>query len=128
MKLAVGLGLSIALGLPALAAITPPPKSPPPQPYVPPQTVEEDRSCLDVMVERIDPDAEIMLRNTCALRVNFALCVRRSDDAQGAVSRGSLSPTAVHGELVRFTPQTKTFTHKAAFCSGITCKVAAPEC
>ena len=128
MKQAVALTLSTLLAAPALAAIAPPPRPAQPQPYVPPQAIEEDRSCLDIVVEHSRPDAEILLRNTCALRVNFALCVRRSDDAQGAISRGSLSPSAVYGEPVRFTPQTKTFTHQATFCSGVTCKVAAPDC
>lgn len=119
--------LPLAAG-PALAAVTPPPKAPTPQTYELPQLVaEEDRSCLEITVAPAQGGSEILLRNGCALRVNWALCVRRQDEPP-TLAHGSLSPAAVAAETVAQASREKTFTHRASFCSGITCKVVDPEC
>jgi hypothetical protein len=120
---------SLVMAWPTLAAA---PSAPPPtatRPYEPPKVqVESDPTCLAETIESARPTASILLRNTCAIRVNFALCVRRSDDAKGQVSHGSLAPAAVFGQDVAFTPKTQHFTHRANFCSGLTCQVADPDC
>ena len=100
-----------------------------PRQYEPPKTqVDEDPACVVSVVQPKAPTANILLRNVCAVRVNFALCVHRSDDQQPTVTRGSLSPAAVYDQDVPFTSKTKTFTHRSNFCAGLTCEVAAPDC
>jgi hypothetical protein len=120
---------ALALAGPALAAVTPAPPPPAPRPFLPPKAeLGEEPSCL---AETIDsaPNAGILLRNTCAIRVNFLLCVRRSDEAKGTVTRGSLAPEAVYSQDVPFTAKTRHFTHRAHFCPGITCEViTVPDC
>jgi hypothetical protein len=119
----------LALGSSALAATTPPKPLGQPRPYEPPRVqVGEDPSCLAVTVERTGRGATILLRNVCALRVNWALCVRRSDDAKPMLAKGSLSPAAVGEQVIPFTSKTKTFAHAETFCTGIICEVATPEC
>jgi len=100
-----------------------------PRTYEPPKVqVDGDPTCLAETVESTRPNASILLRNTCAVRVNFALCIRRSDEAKGQVTRGSLSPAAVYGQDVPFNAKTQHFTHKANFCSGLVCEVTEPDC
>jgi hypothetical protein len=102
---------------------------PEPKPYEPPKVLVEDTaSCLAVTVERSRQGATIFLRNTCAIRVNWSQCIRRSDDARPLISKGSLSPAAVDEQLIPFTSKTKTFAHSETFCSGLMCEVATPEC
>ena len=120
--------LVLALGAPALAAVTPPPQSVAPRPYEPPKAdTGEEPSCLAETIES-GPKAGILLRNTCALRVNFMLCVRRSDETKGVVTQGSLAPAAVYAQDVPFTAKTRHFTHRANFCPGLTCEVTVPDC
>jgi hypothetical protein len=120
---------SLALTGPALAAAPSGPPPTAPRPYEPPKAqVESDPTCLAETVESSRPNASILLRNTCAIRVNFALCIRRSDEAKGQISHGSLAPAAVYGQDVAFTPKTQHFTHRATFCSGLICEVADPDC
>jgi len=120
---------SLTLAVPALAAAPSGPPATAPRPYEPPKAqIESDPTCLAETVDSARPNASILLRNTCAIRVNFALCVRRSDEAKGQVSHGSLAPAAVYGQDVAFTSKTQHFTHRANFCSGLTCEVADPEC
>lgn len=129
LRAALAAALALGLGGAAAAAVTPAPRPPAPQLYAPPQLApEEDRTCLGVRVETDQVDAEILLRNNCALRINFALCVRRADEAGVQIATGSLSPAAVHGEIVRLGARSQAFTHRANFCSGVMCKVAPPEC
>jgi len=118
----------IAVAGPALAAPTAPILIRP-RTYEPPKAqIDSDPTCLAETVESTRPNAGILLRNTCAIRVNFALCVRRSDEAKGQVTHGSLAPAAVYGQGVTFTPKTQHFTHRANFCSGLICEVTDPEC
>jgi hypothetical protein len=113
----------------AFAATTPPKPIGQPQPYEPPKVqVEDTASCLEVSIERGGHGALIYLRNTCALRVNWSMCVRRSDDKKPMIAKGSLSPAAVDEQAVVFTSKTKTFAHAETFCSGVMCEVATPEC
>ena len=119
----------LALGSGAWAATTKPTPLGEPKPYAPPKVqIDEEPSCLTLTIQRGGQGASVLLRNTCALRVNYALCVRRSDDAQPSISKGSLSPAAVDEQPVPFTSKTKTFAHAETFCSGIVCEVATPEC
>lgn len=112
----------------ATAAVKPAPTRAAPQPYAPPQAVgEEESSCLDVAVES-GPPGQIHLRNTCAVRINFALCLRRSDQSKGALSKGSLSPADVYSTLTPPSAPGRTFTHRANFCSGLLCQVVEPDC
>jgi hypothetical protein len=87
-----------------------------------------DPSCLAETVTSGSPDAEISLRNACALRVNFALCVRRADESTGRVTTGSLSPADVYSQTVKLGSASRTFHHQANFCPGLTCQVAPPAC
>jgi hypothetical protein len=119
----------LVLGSAAFAATTPAKPIGTPRPYAPPKVqVEDTASCLAVTIERGGRGATIMLRNVCALRVNWAMCVRRSDDRKPMIAKGSLSPAAVAEEIVLFTAKTRTFAHSQTFCSGIVCEVATPEC
>ena len=128
-KLVVAAAASLMLGSGALAATTPPKPLGEPKPYAPPKVqLDEDPSCLAVTIERKAKGATILLRNTCALRVNYALCIHRSDDAKPMFAKGSLSPAAVDEQPISFTSKTKTFAHAETFCSGIVCEVATPEC
>lgn len=114
---------------PALAAtpVAPPPAAP--RPYEPPKAqLAEEPSCLAETVQSDRADAGILIRNTCALRVNFALCVRRSDDTASTITRGSLSPADVYQQAVKFGSKTQTFHHASTFCPGLTCQVADPTC
>ena len=121
------MGLLILVGSALAAPSTPIPIQP--RTYEPPKVqVEGDPTCLAETIDSARPNASILLRNTCAIRVNFALCIRRSDEPKGQVSHGSLAPAAVYGQDVAFTPKTQHFTHRANFCSGLTCEVADPEC
>ena len=118
----------VAFAAPALAAVTPPAQNPTPRPYQPAQAeLGDEATCL---AETIDsgPKAGILLRNTCALRVNFKLCVRRSDETKGVVTQGSLAPAAVYAQDIPFTAKTRHFTHRTHFCPGLTCEVEAPDC
>jgi hypothetical protein len=112
-----------------MAALPPAPPQTQTRNYEPPKAqVDEEPNCLATTVEPKEPHAGILLRNACAVRVNFALCVRRSDDAKPLITHGSLSPAAVYGQDVAFTPKTRNFTHRSNFCSGLTCEVAEPDC
>lgn len=126
-RIAVLLALAAVAG-PAMAGVTAPPQTVT-RPYEPPKAqIEDDAACLVEEVAAKAPDPGLLLRNTCAVRVNFALCVRRSDDAKPEVTKGSLSPAAVYARDVAFTAKTKHFTHRANFCPGLTCEVAEPDC
>ena len=128
MRLVIAAAL-LAIGPAAQAATTPPKPIGEQKPYAPPVVqLDEDPSCLALTIQRGGQGASVLLRNTCALRVNYALCVRRSDDAQPMIAKGSLSPAAVDEQPIPFTSKTKTFAHAEAFCSGIVCEVATPEC
>ncbi|MDB5452850.1 MAG: hypothetical protein JWO33_1428, partial [Caulobacteraceae bacterium] len=108
--------------------VTPPPPAASPRAYAPPKAeVGEEPTCLAETIASA-PNAGILLRNTCPLRVNFALCVRRSDEDKAQVTKGSLSPAAVYAQDVPYTPKTQHFTHRANFCPGLMCEVAVPDC
>jgi hypothetical protein len=113
----------------AVAAVSPAPQTPAPRPYQPPKAeLGDEPTCLAETVDSA-PNAGILLRNTCAIRVNFILCVRRSDETTSTVTRGSLAPEAVYSQDVPFSAKTRHFTHRAHFCPGITCEVTTvPEC
>jgi hypothetical protein len=128
MKLILVAVLALAAG-PGWAALPDPPPPPQPRQYEPPKAqVEEDPACVAVVVQPKEPNANILLRNVCEIRVNFALCVRRSDDERPTLTRGSLSPAAVYDQDVPFTPKTRNFTHRSSFCAGVTCEVEEPDC
>jgi hypothetical protein len=100
-----------------------------PKPYEPPtMRLDEDPSCLALTIDRGAKAATVLVRNTCALRVNWSMCVKRSDDAAPTFAKGSLSPAAVDEHLIPFTSKTTTFAHAETFCSGLTCEVATPQC
>jgi hypothetical protein len=119
---------AVALAGPALAA----PSAPipiQPRTFEPPKAqIESDPTCLAETVESGKPNASILLRNTCAIRVNFSLCVRRSDEAKGQITHGSLSPAAVYGQDIVMGGKAQHFTHRANFCSGLVCEVVDPDC
>lgn len=111
-------------------AVDPTPKTATPRAYESTNTTidEGEASCLSTTVDRKGTQAVIWLRNTCEIRVNYALCVHRSDDAKYTLAKGSLSPGAADDQRVVLSSAAKTFVHKANFCSGIMCVVTEPNC
>lgn len=126
---------------PALAAVfaaaalplfaVPPPNAKPASAGDPVQKLEmfeEAASCVETRVETNDSGATIFVRNTCPIRVNVAVCVRRPEDKAASVTHGSLSESAVYDVDVAMKGKAREFKKGVTFCPGITCQVTEPEC
>ena len=127
--------MSLASPLIALLAILPlfavPPAAGGPKvkdASAPLQFVEDDASCVATTTQAAKDQTTIWVRNTCPLRINFALCIRRPEDREALVTKGSLSPAAVYDQVVTFKGKGREFKQVTNFCPGLTCEVAEPTC
>src|SRR4051812_17132423 len=66
------------------------------------QFVEDEATCVATTTQADKDQTTVWVRNTCPLRINFALCIHRPEDREPLVTKGSLSPSAVYDQVVTF--------------------------
>jgi hypothetical protein len=106
------------------AAVAPKAKDP----SAPLQMFEDEASCATTTTQAAKDQTTVLVRNTCPLRINFALCIHRPEDREALVTKGSLSPAAVYDQVVTFKGKGREFKQATNFCPGVTCEVAEPTC